>query len=407
MKRCLLVLLLAFAPWLALAEEGGPVALITGMDFAPADEHEGSQHRETVQALFASTDPLPDRWTRLKPVLSYCDRFKTDAATTWVSVSNEDERKLFAASKPAGTNIKLVDIACPWAYMAAAFFRIEEQDAPGALAQLDRIDELAPYMGWSRTERGFVLNATGKRQEAMASYREALKIAREHPTSAYAEPVALRGIGWTLVELGDLKGARAAYVESQKIDPKYEHTQAEIDYIDGLLEKKGPAPDSGAFGLAGVPKSSEVQIRELRKYVEALEADPFAADAWERRSALVEWMQKSPDVDVTVCNSLDLMPPPQGETPAYGSELLVQAALGNALWQLENPGAKDSVLGQQAAGARSALKAYAAIRAKHPEVHFEVLDGLLGHEAPGQLEEILAPRVRKECVTQPVPSRDT
>jgi tetratricopeptide (TPR) repeat protein len=321
-----------------------------------------------------------------------------------VSVANEEDRKSFVASKPAGTSIKVVDFACPWAYMAAAFLEIEEHDAQGTFARLDRIDALAPYMGWSRTERGFMLNAIGKRQEALAAYREALRLAHEHPSSADSEAIALRGIGWTLVELGDLEGARAAYVESQKVDPGYEHTKAEIDYIDGLIKSGAPAPKSGAFGLENVPKSSEVQIAQVRKLVEALETDPFSKDAPEQRAALLKWVTDSPDVNVLVCNALALLPD-KGEPPQYAPELLVQSMYGNALWQLENPGQKDSLLGQQAAGARSALKAYAAIRAKHPEVHFEVLDGLLDHEAPGQLEELLAPKVRSECTSEAKPSR--
>ena len=47
-----------------------------------------------------------------------------------------------------------------------------------------------------------------------------------------------------------------------------------------------------------------------------------------------------------------------------------------------------------------------AIRARHPEVHFEVLDALLGHEAPGQLEELLAPKVRSECTPEDKRGRD-
>jgi tetratricopeptide (TPR) repeat protein len=391
----LVVLLGAASVNPALAKDGEVTARITPTELK-ADEYEGAQHRALVQQLFLSTDPVAERWVRLKPVLEYCDQFASSAAVTYVSVSNDAERKLFASTRAAGETIKVVDFACPWGYMAAAFFSIEERNAEGALAYLDRIDALAPYMSWSWTERGFVLNAMGKRQEALAAYRHALDLARAQESARYSEPIALRGIGWTLVELGDLAGARQAYVDSQKSDSANPDTKAEIDYIDKLAKEGTPAPSSGAVGLVGVPKSADVLVQKVRKIVEALETDPFGKDAPAQRVALIDWIQESPDVEVLVCNVLGLLGKDK-EKPAYGGELLVQSMAGNALWQLENPGQKQSLIGQQAAGARSALKAYAAIRAKHPEVRFATLDDLTGHENPGELEERLAPIVRREC----------
>jgi len=386
--------LLAAGP--LFAADGDVTSRITPMQFAPATEYEGAQHRALVQALFSSTDPLAQRRQRLQPVLAFCDGHADDDKLSWASVSNDAELKEFQASRPKGVEVRALDFACPWAYMADVFFDIEEQKAEAALARLDRIDALAPYMGWSRTERGFVLNAMGKRAEALAAYRSALQIARAHATSAYAEPISLRGIGWTLVELGDLEGARQAYVDSLKSDPGNANTQAEIDYIDRLRKSGAATPKSGAFGLGGVPKSSAMLAGQVRTLVQSLEADPFAADAKDKRLALAQWIGDSPEVFVLVCNSLELFPD-KGEPPPYASELLLQQMAGNALWQLDNPGQKDSLIGQQAAGARSALKAYSAIRAKHPEVHFSLLDSLLGHEQPGELEKLLAPSVKREC----------
>jgi len=389
----------------ALAADGDVTSRITPLVFAPTTEYEGSQHRAVVQALFSSTDPLSARRARLQPVLAYCDGFTSDGKTTWVSVSNEEELRQFQASR-RGETVKTLDFACPWAYMAGVFFDIEEQKAESALRRLDRIDALAPYMGWSRTERGFVLNSMGKRQEAKAAYEQALQIARAHPTSAYAEPIALRGIGWTLVELGDLDGARKAYVESQKSDPGNANTQAEIDYIDRLKKSGASTPDNGAFGLGGVPKSSSLQASQVRAMVAALEADPFAADANDKRKALAQWISESPDVFVVICNSLEMFPE-KGEVPEYAGQLLLQQMAGNALWQLDNPGQKDSLLGQQAAGARSALKAYAVIRKQHPEVHFPLLDSLVGHDRPGDIEKLLEPSVKRQCSDEaPKPTVD-
>jgi tetratricopeptide (TPR) repeat protein len=399
-----LALALAVTASTAFGQEGRVTSTITPMEVTPETKYEGSQYRESVQALFASTDPVVQRWARLRPLLAYCDGFRSGATLTYVSVANDSERKHFEQAQPPGTTVKAIDVACPLSYIAGAYFSIEEDKADAALAYLDKAGTLAPYMGWVRTERGFVLNSQGKRQEAMAAYRQALELARQFPGSAYAEPIALRGIGWTLVELGDLEGARQAYVDSQKSDPDNANTKAELDYIDGLLKKGGPTPSSGAFGLQGVPKSSDVIVQRVRKMVQALESDPFSADAADQRATLIDWIKESPDVTVLVCNVLDLLGPGK-KAPPYGGELLVQSMAGNALWQLENPGQKDSLIGQQAAGTRSALKAYSAIRAQHPEVHFATLDALLGHESPGELEERLAPLVRQQCTSTPAPAR--
>jgi len=50
--------------------------------------------------------------------------------------------------------------------------------------------------------------------------------------------VALRGIGYSMIELGDFAGARAAYERSLEVEPGNQIALKELEYIAG--KEQGP-----------------------------------------------------------------------------------------------------------------------------------------------------------------------
>jgi tetratricopeptide (TPR) repeat protein len=159
-----------------------------------------------------------------------------------VSVDNDDEASAFLAERGLqAKDVVLVDVACPAAYKLVAFHAFELKAPDRALVFLDKAIAIAPYFAEAYSERGFVLNQVHRAQEGADSYRKALAILELHPDTA-DKPVALRGLGYSLVELGDLAGARKAYEQSLELDPGNSTALSEIDYIDTELAKSPATP---------------------------------------------------------------------------------------------------------------------------------------------------------------------
>ncbi|MEZ5937811.1 MAG: tetratricopeptide repeat protein [Hyphomonadaceae bacterium] len=131
-------------------------------------------------------------------------------------------------------------------------------DAVRVLSAGLALPEMFPELGETRVllmiERAAALGQTGDREQALAAYDEVLQ------RPGLATPFrasALRGRGFSLIELGRLDEAEAAYRASLEIDPDNPIAMNELTYIAGLRQgrEKAPAilatPDKAAEALAG------------------------------------------------------------------------------------------------------------------------------------------------------------
>ncbi|HSD15983.1 MAG TPA: hypothetical protein VLC71_01820 [Thermomonas sp.] len=64
-----------------------------------------------------------------------------------------------------------------------------------------------------------MLDHYGKPAGGLASYQSALALSRKHEGDNLAIALALRGIGYCHIELGDLEAGERAYRESLKVEP--------------------------------------------------------------------------------------------------------------------------------------------------------------------------------------------
>lgn len=76
-----------------------------------------------------------------------------------------------------------------------------------------------------------MLNQLHRSGEALADYRLALQLVDRYPSNAGMKAIALRGLGYILVELGDLPGAERAYQDSLTADPDNALAKRELQYI--------------------------------------------------------------------------------------------------------------------------------------------------------------------------------
>jgi len=175
---------------------------------------------------------------KLEPILARCDSSQTSSDKKIVYF--EDAVEFLEYSMAAGNKKDLVWIkdTCPSAYKAAAFLYVEKGDSENTLKYLDKAIERAPFWAEPFTERGFLLGKLKNFKAAKAAYEKAIELASAHESSAYVKPLALRGLGIVLIDLGELDPAKAALEESLVLEPNNKLALGELEYIGQLQAKK-------------------------------------------------------------------------------------------------------------------------------------------------------------------------
>jgi hypothetical protein len=149
-----------------------------------------------------------------------------------------------------------------------------------------------------------------------------------------------------------------------------------------------------ALPTAGQAADAEPDAKKFTRLTQALETDPLQATGREMRAWLFNWMEKSPDVTITVC---DVLGPIPSDKPPFGLELWAQALAGNAAFQIAHPDKKRDAVATQVAGVESMLKSYAVILATDPKARIPYVDELLKFKAAGKLKVFMEPLVAKKC----------
>ncbi len=198
-----------------------------------ADPYPGHEYRDAVdQASRYHAQGRPEAaWNVLQPAIVHCDDKRSDARIVYYSVAEASEEAALRAAAPPGARVEFIDRACPMAYKMAAFLAVDTRENERALALLDRAQALAPHWPEPMAERAYLLGQSGKPAAALALYRQALELVARHPRSAYLKGLVLRGIGYQLIELGDLDGAERAYRDSLQADPDSDLARRELEFI--------------------------------------------------------------------------------------------------------------------------------------------------------------------------------
>ena len=122
-----------------------------------------------------------------------------------------------------------------WAYMQAyfikAFVASEQERYTDALALLDKAAAMAPYDPSVPCEKGNVYNKTHKAEKGLEQCRKAYELAKASDRYKNQQALALRGMGFAYVELGDLDKAEEAQQKSIEIEPDSSVAKRELKYI--------------------------------------------------------------------------------------------------------------------------------------------------------------------------------
>ena len=152
--------------------------------------------------------------------------------------SFHSDEELAAFSKSTSEKFEWIDAGYHDSLQLQAFIAASRKNFDQALAKLRAIEILAPLSASTSAEIGFVLNQTGKPDEGLAAYGHALDIAEEIESQQPYRAIALRGMGYSLIELGALDEAELTLNISLELEPANETALHELGYIRMLRQSR-------------------------------------------------------------------------------------------------------------------------------------------------------------------------
>jgi tetratricopeptide (TPR) repeat protein len=137
--------------------------------------------------------------------------------------------------------VKVLDADLCDALYLRAFALTELGRRTDAIEALEQLTQLSPDYPRYFVELAYAYRAGGDKASAMETYRHAAELASAPGQQKY-RAAALRGIGYLLVDKGDLEGGEKAYRDSLSDDPQNKIALGELQYIArkrGAMEQKG------------------------------------------------------------------------------------------------------------------------------------------------------------------------
>jgi tetratricopeptide (TPR) repeat protein len=119
------------------------------------------------------------------------------------------------------------------------YLAVEEGDYSAARGHVERGLQMEPDHPLLLCELAMIECGCRRRGEALDCYRRAADIRPWAPPSVVAR--ALRGVGFSLIDLGELDRAEEAFRESLELDPDNATARHELEIIE-LMRKTGVTP---------------------------------------------------------------------------------------------------------------------------------------------------------------------
>lgn len=174
----------------------------------------------------------------IQPLVAYCKKKIISDDSRYFAFSNQSEFDAYLSEHPNSSNIIWLDIVCADTFELVGFILASVRQWEDALRWLDMSIALAPYMAGPHTEKGYVYNGMKNFTEAIKEYEVALNMSSNYSASNHIKPIALRGMGFCLIELGQLDKAESVFKESLILEPENEIALSELQYIEKIRSEK-------------------------------------------------------------------------------------------------------------------------------------------------------------------------
>jgi tetratricopeptide (TPR) repeat protein len=156
--------------------------------------------------------------------------------------SSSSVETLLYLTQSAAKNESAVAVspAYAYAYFLKGYILIDRKDLAAALPFLLKAVELSPSNPQYLSELGHIHQTNREWSKALETFDRAIEGARTlHDQASHSEILrrALRGRGYSLIEMGRLDEAEKVYAECLGLDPDDRTAQGELKYIKGLRLK--------------------------------------------------------------------------------------------------------------------------------------------------------------------------
>jgi tetratricopeptide (TPR) repeat protein len=172
----------------------------------------------------------------LDEIVGAFEKKMTDPSVAYVSVANRAELTKYQLEQP-GKSVRWLDYSFGDALHQKTLLAVTRRDFPEALRLSTRELSFRPYAAVAYTEHGFILNSLGKPADGLRAYTKALQLSENFDSNRGVKAAALRGIGFTQIDLGDYEAARNALNQSLQVEPNNEIALGELEYIRGMEAK--------------------------------------------------------------------------------------------------------------------------------------------------------------------------
>ena len=222
--------------WVAQATRASRVKTYDSVLVAIHAEAEGAEFRgqydKAIELLIGGESDLS--FEALQPVHDYCMSKYTHDDLAYVAFSSQDQFEQYRSSYEGKKALVWLDMVCPLGYKLLSDLVVETGHVESASEVMSAAIAIAPYWAEGYAQLGYFLNKQNRCEEALEAYEQAVQLSSEFEESRYIKPAALRGLGFTLIELGRLDEAEAALEASLALEPESELAKSELQFIDEL-----------------------------------------------------------------------------------------------------------------------------------------------------------------------------
>jgi tetratricopeptide (TPR) repeat protein len=151
--------------------------------------------------------------------------------------SFKTKKEFLAYQKKVKKEVVWMDESYARAYHLKAYICVNKNDLKRAKKLFFLEHDIAPFEAGVFAELGFIANHEKNKPDALKYYKKALQLAEQFESQMATKPVALRGLGFVLIEMGKLDEAEKMYKKALKEDPSSKLALSELRYIDVLRKK--------------------------------------------------------------------------------------------------------------------------------------------------------------------------
>ena len=210
--------------------------IVTENEYRDIERGPGAEHCTELDAAYSKmqAQDFDEAEELLDGMIERYEAFVAQQGGVAVSTAGPQEFEQVRAEAGNPAQLVPVDFCYREVLHRKAFALAAQERFEDALRVLDEEARIAPAAAAPYVERGYVLNRIRRPAEAKASYERALALSEKFPASAPHRPAALRGLGYALIELGDLDAAEEAFAQSLELEPGNALAISELEYIQKI-----------------------------------------------------------------------------------------------------------------------------------------------------------------------------